>query len=512
MDRDVDRDPQRSPVASPAPADPARDRSDLPAAAVAVAAPLSASPAAMAALQRTAGNAAVSRMLMRQPAVAPPAPAGGVYNPLQEGYDAARKDRDAFVALGKKGPQAYNPSTSNKANYYGGFDVEYDPAKGELLVTLKGAVLFAAGMTLTAAGRAQAVEPSAQTAAAAAAINRLPKAARAAEVAKWTWSSAGGPDANDEQEFLDGFKSSVEAAWRKKHPFHATKQYWEDLGAETEIKVVVGKVTAAGGKAGDQHMLVNANKVVKGFVGGAADVSRPTGAGGTAFDNIMNVTSEDVVPRADGILHRDLSFQPGKGLLTPGSVGTVWRLAKQMPNAKPGSTIQVSGLTVRVQGKDDRQRRDRFDAVRDHLKLAAGFDTSRATFEDGGEGESGHITIGTGDAQTVVAHESGHMFGLDDEYTGGGPYQAGKPTEHTDLAAAAGHTGAMHATSDDIMSGGKEVRPHHYVTFLDALKQVSGMQEWGYGPKQEVKAPSAAGDYPVPGTPGGGPETGTALA
>jgi hypothetical protein len=512
MDRDAERVDRPSEVAPPAPAPPTPERAELGAAAAMVDGRGPVSRAALMTLQQAAGNAAVSRLLSRQPAVAPPAPSGGTYNPLQADYDAARKERDEFVARGKKGPQAYNPSTSNKANYYGGFDVEYDPGSGVLLVTLKGAVLFVAGMTLDASGRAQAIEPSAQTAAAAAAINRLPKAKRAAEVAKWTWSSAGGPDGNDEQEFLDGFKSSVEGAWSQKHPFHCTKQYWEDLGAETQVSVAIGKVAAAGGKAADQHMLVNAHKVVKGFVGGSADVSRPTGAGGTAFDNVMNVTSEDVVPRKDDLLHSELSFQPGKGLLTPASVGTVWRLAKEMPNAKPGSTVPVAGLTVRVQGKDDRQRRDRFDAVRDHLKQAAGFDTSRATFEDGGEGDGGHITIGTGDAQTVVAHESGHMFGLDDEYTGSGAYQAGKKTEHTDFAAAAGHTGAMHAKSDSIMSEGKEVRPHHYVTFLDALKQVSGMAEWGYGPKQEVKPPSAAGDYPVPGTPGGGPQTGTAVA
>ncbi len=54
-----------------------------------------------------------------------------------------------------------------------------------------------------------------------------------------------------------GFKSSVEAAWREKHPFHCTKKYWEDLGATTKIKVEVAKVANAAGKAGDQHMLVN---------------------------------------------------------------------------------------------------------------------------------------------------------------------------------------------------------------------------------------------------------------
>jgi hypothetical protein len=48
------------------------------------------------------------------------------------------------------------------------------------------------------------------------------------------------------------------------------------------------------------------------------------------------------------------------------------------------------------------------------------------------------------------------------------------------------------------MSEGAKVRPQHYTTFLDALKLVSGMNEWDFGPKQAVKPPSAAGDYPTP--------------
>ena len=59
----------------------------------------------------------------------------------------------------------------------------------------------------------------------------------------------------------------------------------------------------------------------------------------------------------------------------------------------------------------------------------------------------------------------------------------------------------MHATSDSIMSEGKVVRPHHYVTFLDVLKQVSGMPDRYFGPTKPVKEPDGAGDFPTP-TPG----------
>ena len=69
----------------------------------------------------------------------------------------------------------------------------------------------------------------------------------------------------------------------------------------------------------------------------------------------------------------------------------------------------------------------------------------------------------------------------------------------------------MHAKSDSIMSEGGVVRPHHYVTFLDALKQVSGMPDWDYGADAgRSSQPSAAGRLSrCPGTPGGGekPET-----
>src|SRR5262249_46522213 len=272
--------------------------------------------------------------------------------------------------------------------------------------------------------------------------------------------------------------------------------------------VTVSKVADASSKGADQHMLVNANKVPVGFVGGDADVHRAEGKTGPT-DNIMTVTSEDVVPRKEAMLEREVDFQPGKGLLTPASVGTVWRLAKQMPNPKPGTTIEIAGLSVKVQGKDDQQRKDRFDAVLDHLKQGGGVDASRVTFVDGGPGDKGHITVGDGKAQTVVAHESGHMFGLDDEYTGKGAYAPGKSTEHTKLAASQGMAGAMHAKSDSIMSDGAKVRPQHYSTFLDALKLISGMNEWDIGPKQVVRPPSGAGDFPTPAPSGNG---GTAVA
>ena len=116
-------------------------------------APVAPSVTRLLGLQRGAGNVAVTRMLQRQPATLVPG---------HEDYDTARKERDAFVAAGKKGPQTYNPSARNPDNYYGGFDVEYDPGSEALNISLKGGVLFLAGIVLDATGNATAVETSAQ--------------------------------------------------------------------------------------------------------------------------------------------------------------------------------------------------------------------------------------------------------------------------------------------------------------------------------------------------------------
>ncbi len=90
-------------------------------------------PHPLLALQQGAGNAAVSRAVLSSKTSGSFQDARRLArnrNMIQQQYDDARKERDTFVAAGKKGPQTYNPSTNNAANYYGGFDVEYEPDQG----------------------------------------------------------------------------------------------------------------------------------------------------------------------------------------------------------------------------------------------------------------------------------------------------------------------------------------------------------------------------------------------
>jgi len=476
--------------------------------------------AGVLAMQRGVGNAAVARHLQRvlvpDGTAAPPVPAGPgplgpagpqpakaetakpafvPQGPYGQAYVEARTARDAFVGAGKLGPVTYNPSANNKDNYYGGFDVEYDPKKssGELKVVLKGACTFLPGIVLNAKGRAVAKEPSAQTAAAVKAINKLKKDERPAEVAKWKWSSDGGAEANDEATFKTKYADVIRGGWAGKHQFRCDRQWWEDVGATVDVQVTV----TDGPKAGTDHMTVNVYKVPPGYIGGDAHVSRKGGSKGSAFDNTMQITSADVEERGDDLLRRKVDFDKDKNTLTGASKKRIEALEKDMPNAPKGATIKASDVTATVQGADDAARQARFAAICKVL-VDGGMDRARIKFADGATGDGAVLVVGTGAKQTVAAHEAGHMFGLDDEYTGGDAYGAGKKTEHTDFAAKEGFTGAQHATSDAIMSGGKEVAQHHYVTFLDALRQVSGITEWAYGAPRKVEPPSELGDYPVP--------------
>jgi hypothetical protein len=442
---------------------------------------------AVLALQRSAGNTAVNQLLRP-------------YSPLGSAYDAARRAKENYVKAGKRGPITYDPSKRNKDNYYGGFDVTYDPSPGKQILTigLRGVADFQPGIRLRR-GRAVAVEPSAETAAAARRINKLKDPAkRAAEVAKWHWSSDGGPDAGDETTFMAKFKSIVETTWRGRHPFVCTRPYWEDLDAFVDIDVNLVKMDATHKAGNPNHMRVRVYKVPPDYVGGGADVHRTSGGKkGGPFSNLMTVTAVDVDPRRDDLLIRHITFDAGSTTVPKKRVKGLKALAKDMPNAKKGATVPVSDLTVSPQGKDATERKARFDAIAKVL-TGAGMSSSRIKFLAGGTGDVTDIIIGGGAPQTVVAHESGHMFGLDDEYTGSGAYAPGRKTEHTALAAKYGEKGVMHAKSDSIMSEGSVVRRQHYVTFLDALKVVSGIEEWDFGKARKVEPPSPKGDFEIP--------------
>lgn len=144
------------------------------------------------------------------------------------------------------------------------------------------------------------------------------------------------------------------------------------------------------------------------------------------------------------------------------------------------------------------------------------------------------ISINHHGSQVLAAHEFGHAFGLGDQYatsdTTGNPTnitgtgaQTGQAAAHDALTKQmldkAGHhlPGAIFENNAGIMSGGNQVMAEHYSTFAEALRKVSGINEWALGarhPKAGVvaaasgtsrsTAPTTASiSVPQPGASGG---------
>jgi hypothetical protein len=83
----------------------------------------------------------------------------------------------------------------------------------------------------------------------------------------------------------------------------------------------------------------------------------------------------------------------------------------------------------------------------------------------------------------TAVHEAGHVLGLGDEYAEGAP--EGKGADHSGLVEAEfGHKVIRgKGDPDSIMANGVKILPEHGVTFLEAIRDITGMQEWHMKPK-----------------------------
>jgi hypothetical protein len=101
-----------------------------------------------------------------------------------------------------------------------------------------------------------------------------------------------------------------------------------------------------------------------------------------------------------------------------------------------------------------------------------------------------------GGTQVGAVHEAGHMLGLDDEYGTGTP-------SHSDLVEKEFGHAVTRGADGRIMSGGMDILPEHGVTFLEALKDATDMDEWSTAQKSPRDIPSDpslhnVGDFPTP--------------
>lgn len=79
------------------------------------------------------------------------------------------------------------------------------------------------------------------------------------------------------------------------------------------------------------------------------------------------------------------------------------------------------------------------------------------------------------ESQKGAVHEFGHMVGLGDEYADGKP-----GILHAAMVRDALGTVLAEGNFDDVMSVGNHIEKQHYVTFLAALKEVTGLRKWQF--------------------------------
>jgi hypothetical protein len=369
-------------------------------------------------------------------------------------------------------------------------------------------------------GVAVAKQPHANAQSAANAINLMAADQRAGAVAGWQWAG------DAKTAFLARFQSVVAGVWSGQHIFHCSEQYWEDMAAIPNVTAEVHE----GEQADDDHVAMSIYKVPPNFVGGVGVVNSGGGVFGigAATDNTMTLNSNDVEQRADDILNVQTSFTADAATVDPAATAGLNQFAIRFRSGGPvcgmcGNPIEAVGgvaitATVEGDGTDPETRaRERFDALSAALVTGGMADApTRLQYAYGGVGTNAQLRVGNGVPQIVAAHEAGHMFGLGDRYAttagsgiGGTGPSVGLPSRHDQLSRDGGLGNAKAANDDGIMSWGNEVRPADYATFLEALKEVSGKDEWAFGPPQAVVPPGGAagpggsdpsgpGDFPVP--------------
>lgn len=141
---------------------------------------------------------------------------------------------------------------------------------------------------------------------------------------------------------------------------------------------------------------------------------------------------------------------------------------------------------------------DRATAVAGLLTEGHDISTPRVLGDEAAEPGPDHrravIDLGKEFQQETLIHESGHMFGLDDEYPeeedlrppGAEPEGASAYKEHVVKHMSpedqAGIEPFVADLDESVMSVGSEIRPQHYITFLEALQTVTGMLDWDMKP------------------------------
>ena len=400
----------------------------------------------------------------------------------------ALADLHKFRSHGLYGPQDITPSTG-----LGGFAASYNPRTESLHVTLQGGVQFKDGISVTNAATGQLkANHSGLNGMVANLYTLIPSAAQRVAFVQQNYHWAGA----SKKAFLRDFRQNVESAWNKSYRFQCTRPFWEALSARTKVKTSIH----AGPKKAKEHVSIETYKMPQGVNVGAFVNS---GASNNPYDQRMSIGSNAVKPRTDNLLRTTVLFTPGTAQLASPAVAA--QIAATYQAANPASGGHAAPIVLHAHASepglkpaDNRKLAHQrgaalFQAISAAAKATGtNFNMGRVTISVHPP-EKNHaaaqqrvdVVVDGGGAQNVAAHETGHAFGLDDEYAinrGGSINGTGAPTgtatRHDGLAKAIGTAGSVNENDGSMMSLGNKVRPQHYATFGEALRVLTAVQEW----------------------------------
>jgi outer membrane protein OmpA-like peptidoglycan-associated protein len=392
----------------------------------------------------------------------------------------------------------------------GGFQARYDPVGMNLTVTMNVGMTFVDGMTLTGN---RAVAGHASLNAAANQINALPRSERAAAAAKWKW-------AGDQETWMTGYKANVAGAWNSAGSglqFQSSHPGWEAQLARINIVVNTQNVTVAGPLPAGASSIpagsggTHCNATIYKTPDDNTDFGARGGGRDAAGQSLLELGSGQTVAHSH-LLRQRVFFDRGSVALNAAAQGELQNIiySFQTPTGGTGTSIDITGhadtvgsRTAAGETRNQQISQQRAQAVADYLKatrvggnnLANAAARIKTTAGTGSTGETAaaasrrvDIVMAGGAGQNQAAHEFGHMLGLMDEYasdpTGaqGKVFGTGQPvgTVHPQDARStgAGLGNSVYENNDNLMSLGSTIRSPQYVTFMEALRAVTGSNEW----------------------------------
>ncbi len=458
------------------------------------------------ALQRSAGNAMVSRQV-----------AGTT--------DIARAQAEAELAMFMAhswGKENFKPSTGG-----GLFDVAYDPRAGEMVVTVRIAFKFSTGNPF---------DPE-WFAAIGGMAGWVGKGWKAEDFIwkddeKTTWRTQAVAD--------------IQSVWSERYTFFTKKPYWEGL-PPVNVRVVIADAPESGDDDKKAQWVVTVNKWPD-DAGIEESMSWPSNrsknqstgklnessrdAGGVDTPDVNHFSRSTATRKRYGQVDTDnpgpITFAQGKAEVSATDAAALQKFGRTLgaPDMPP-FPVTVTGRAS-SEGAADRNRSlsdERARNVSNEI-VKGGPQVQPTSDSKGADGATTDplwrrvdITVGTFESdQRTVVHEFGHMLGLDDEYPTADPKLATDPAGVRPVGGAPTHAALVQSLmpgqqpvvahhSENVMSNGELVRPHHYVTFLEALGTMTGTTgQWDIAPDVGA-AGHGPGDFPLPKTGPGGTAT-----